>query len=93
MRQAPFPFHNSQKSALILEVPGVEKIKSRRCSVHFTYKQNKKYEMDHFNDYQYEGMRRFHFMALQIKVKQWETDLIKTHVTTFGKYFSFLSSL
>ena len=46
VRQTSFPFHNSQKSALILAVPGVEKTKSRRCSVHFTYKQNKKCETD-----------------------------------------------
>ena len=47
-----------------------------------------------FNDYQYrEGMRRLHFMALQIEVKQEEADLMKTHDTAFGKYFSFLSSL
>ena len=50
MRQASFPFHNSQKFALILEVPSVEKTKLRRRSVHFTYKQNKKCEMDNFND-------------------------------------------
>ena len=50
VRQASFPFHNSQKFALILEVPSVEKTKLRRRSVHFTYKQNKKCEMDYFND-------------------------------------------
>ena len=70
MRQASFPFHNSQKSAVILEVPSVVKTKSRRCSVHFTYKQNKKCEKDNLNDYKYhEGMRRLHFMALQVEVK------------------------